>query len=219
MSDLPHADYLAAVHEALTAEGLLVRDGWTQGLVHRPSDLEATVPADFDGGFRFGPGQFHGHRWSEPETVWLGWEHHRGWSLMDEDSGLMPIHYFERPLPLSEAFADPTAVAGAVRRWLPAWDWPTPAYPDRWARADEGEAAVAAWHERNGRCLTRNDRHLVRVDGDEPADCPCPHLPCGSVTEREIREECAWHSGRIRPELLRMHGHAPEKCPGAASGT
>ncbi|MEU9132260.1 hypothetical protein AB0D08_29825 [Kitasatospora sp. NPDC048540] len=218
MSDLPHADYIAAVRAALTAGGLGVRDSWTNGFVRRPSTFRPTTEDEHDGGLHLVSGQFHDAGWDEPDTVWLGWDHHRGWSLTDEDSALMPIHYSGHALPLSEPFAEPAAVAAAVREWLPGPAAGTPARSDRWARADEAEAAVRAWHDRHGRCLTAQDDHILRVDEPEPSGCGCTHQPCGSVARRDIHEDCLWHSGRINPLRCYTVVHAAEKCPGPASG-
>ncbi|MFJ6479966.1 MULTISPECIES: hypothetical protein [unclassified Streptomyces] len=220
MSDLPHADYIAAVHAALAAEGLRVRSTWTTELTHRASDLHITSYDDADGGFRFEDGEFHGERWSEPDWVWLGWEHHQGWWLMDEDSALLPIAYDHNPLPLSELFADPTAVAAAVRQWLTGPSLGTPVLSGRWSRADASEAALRTWHERRGRCLDDQDRHLRRDDeGERVSNCRCPYQPCGAVALRDFREDCSWH---IVPRDLSWglwSSHSPESCPGLAAGT
>ncbi|MFE2147046.1 hypothetical protein ACFXA3_35870 [Streptomyces sp. NPDC059456] len=221
MSDphLPHAPYMAAVHAALAAEGLRVRNTWTNGLTRRASSLHITDPADVDGGFRFEDGQFDGTAWSEPESVWLWWEHHHGWCVMDEDSGLLPVAYHDFPLPLPEPFADPRAVAATVRRWLPGPTVDVPAPAGRWSQADAVEAGIRVWHEQYGRCLTPEDRHVVRIDGvARPDACPCPDQPCGGVASRDIRGDCPWHIGERHSLQYHHHwsGHAPEACPGPA---
>lgn len=91
---------------------------------------------------------------------------------------------------------------------------------DRWAQADAAEAAIGAWHEQHGRCPTKEDKHVVRIDGDErPADCHCPSQPCGGVASRDIHGDCPWHSEMSNPcPHYSWSGHYPEACPGPASG-
>ncbi|MFJ1704968.1 hypothetical protein [Kitasatospora sp. NPDC088346] len=218
MSEQPHADHLAAVHAALTAEGLPTHRPWITDLTRRPSDQETEFPRDADGGFWFEAGLFHGQHWDEPDSIWLGWEHHRGWFLMDQDSGLMPIRFSLHPLPLSELFAEPTAVAAAVRRWLPGWQHNAPVQPGRWSGADAAEAAVRAWHDQQGTCLGKQDRHLRHNDEVERvAGCRCPYQPCGAVALRDMREDCPWHA--VLHHFEDWSSHTPESCPGAASTT
>ncbi|MEV4611018.1 hypothetical protein AB0K43_00250 [Kitasatospora sp. NPDC049258] len=222
MSDLPHAHYLAAVHAALTAEGLGVRRSWSTELTHRAWNLDVAEPEDSDCGFTFEPGHFQESGWSDHDWVQLGWEHHRGWHLMEEDSGLLIIPHFSYRLGLSELFADPADVATAVRRWLPGPGRDVPELTGRWSGADRAEADLLAWHEGNGHCFTRDDEHRRRDEEEQsderPAGCRCSYQPCGFVAVRDIRSDCSWHATVHRRGLYRVSSHGPTDCPDTPAG-
>ena len=122
---LPHDGYLQAVHDALGALGIEPDRSWAESPDGEQLDAVAelrsnpAIRAEWDGG------------------VYLGWDQHSGWSLVDEGTN-RTLH----PLGLG-VYANPAAVAR--RAYTILFGAGSTPVDEAWDGAQALQAAVEAW--------------------------------------------------------------------------